>query len=149
MNSATIWCDAQVASIRDLSGDVRLFELATSEAFAPAPPGSHVDVAVEINGRPATRSYSLLGPGHAGKIEIAVKLSPDSRGGSAYMWALRPGAKLRITAPINHFVLNRDCSAFVLNRRHAHLLNGEGTCCGRRELSPALWREEQGGFRSR
>jgi vanillate O-demethylase ferredoxin subunit len=114
MNSATIWCDAQVASIRDLNNDVRLFELVTSTAFAPAPPGSHVDVAVEINGRPATRSYSLLGPGNAGTIEIAVKLSPDSRGGSAYMWALRPGAKLRITAPINHFVLNRDCSEFVL-----------------------------------
>ena len=114
MNVANEWRSARVKSIRDLSADIRLIEIEMSGPFAPAAPGSHIDIAVEIAGRPSTRSYSLLGPGRDGVHEVAVKLASDSRGGSAYMWTLKPGAVLKTTAPANHFDLNLDCNEYIL-----------------------------------
>ena len=63
------------------------------------------------------RSYSVVGPCQDGVYRIVVKLLPDSRGGSKYMWSLAPGARLKISTPGNHFELGR-------NRPHYLLLAG-------------------------
>ena len=44
--------------------------------------GSHVNVGVLIEGRPETRSYSLVGGFNPDGYRIAVRRAPDSRGGS-------------------------------------------------------------------
>lgn len=114
MNLKTDLRQARVRSCSDVTSDVRVFEIEPEGAFVPASPGSHIDVSIEIDGRPATRSYSTIGPGADGAYRIAVKLSPDNRGGSAYMWTLKPGARLTISTPANHFELNRDCGEYLL-----------------------------------
>ena len=114
MNIAAEWIRAHVRAVRDVAPDVREIEIDAGKAGASASPGSHIDVSVNIAGRPATRSYSTLGPGENGVYTIAVKRMQDGRGGSAFMWALGPGAPLSITRPLNHFELNRDCTEYLL-----------------------------------
>jgi len=43
-----------------------------------------------------------------------VKLLGDTRGGSAYMWSLAPGAQLTISTPGNHFELSRGRPEYLL-----------------------------------
>jgi ferredoxin-NADP reductase len=90
---------AQLRATRDLSPDSRLFEIEPVGEFIAPTPGSHFNIAVQINGRPDVRNYSAVGPGTDGLYRIAVKSLPDSRGGSAYMWSLAPGAQLMISTP--------------------------------------------------
>jgi vanillate O-demethylase ferredoxin subunit len=94
------WTPATVTAIRDLAPSIREFTL-RPENFARAayPVGSHIDVAVSIDGRPETRSYSLVGECSADGYRIAVRHAEESRGGSRYMWSLAPGARLDITLP--------------------------------------------------
>jgi vanillate O-demethylase ferredoxin subunit len=77
-------------------------------------PGSNINLMVQIDGRPDVRSYSVVGPCSDGIYRIAVKRLPDSRGGSAYMHGLRPGARLTISEPGNHFELARDRPEYLL-----------------------------------
>ncbi|MET0743066.1 MAG: PDR/VanB family oxidoreductase [Microvirga sp.] len=99
------WRGGRLRSLRDLTADIRLFEIEPSGRFVAPSPGSHVNVTVQIRGRPDTRSYSVVGPCTDGIYRIAVKRLPDSRGGSAYMWSLLPGAQLTVSTPGNHFDL--------------------------------------------
>ena len=94
------WRQASVVATRDLTPSIREFTL-RPDHFVPAsyPVGSHIDVAVSIDGRPETRSYSLVGECGADGYRIAVRRAEDSRGGSRYMWSLKPGARLGITLP--------------------------------------------------
>lgn len=94
------WTQATVVATRDLTSSIREF-LIRPDDFVPAayPVGSHIDVAVSIDGRPETRSYSLVGECGDDGYRIAVRRAEDSRGGSRYMWSLRPGARLGITLP--------------------------------------------------
>ena len=94
------WTPATVTAMRDLAPSIREFTL-RPENFARAayPVGSHIDVAVSIDGRPETRSYSLVGECSADGYRIAVRHAEESRGGSRYMWSLAPGARLDITLP--------------------------------------------------
>ncbi|MET0427150.1 MAG: PDR/VanB family oxidoreductase [Microvirga sp.] len=101
------WRGGRLRSLRDLTADIRLFEIEPSGRFVAPSPGSHVNVTVQIRGRPDTRSYSVVGPCTDGIYRIAVKRLPDSRGGSAYMWSLLPGAQLTVSTPGNHFDLSR------------------------------------------
>jgi vanillate O-demethylase ferredoxin subunit len=60
------------------------------------------------------RQYSLCGdPEGSGPYEIAVLREPASRGGSAAMHALEPGARLRLGPPRNLFPLD-ETAAFTL-----------------------------------
>ncbi len=43
-----------------------------------------------------------------------MKLLPDSRGGSSYMWSLAPGARLTVSTPGNHFELGRGRPQYLL-----------------------------------
>jgi len=99
------WHEGRLLSTRDLAADIRLFEIDPLGRFVAPAPGSHVTLAVLIGERPDRRCYSLLGPCADGLYRIAVKLHPESRGGSAYLWSLVPGARLTLSAPANHFVL--------------------------------------------
>ncbi len=108
------WQSARLRSVRDLTADIRLFEIEPSGDFVPPTPGSHIDVAVQIGERPDVRSYSIVGPCSDGVYRIAVKLLGNSRGGGAYLWSLAPGARLTITAPRNNFELSRGRAEYLL-----------------------------------
>ncbi len=105
---------AIVESIRDLSPTIREFTLALPEAPLPYRPGSHLSVIVQINGRPEPRFYSLVGSPMGDTYRIAVKLAPDSRGGSRYMWSLQVGGRLDISEPNNHFELDFNAPEYLL-----------------------------------
>jgi ferredoxin-NADP reductase len=99
------WRDGMVRATRDLTPAIRLVEIEPSGGFVAASPGSHINVSVMIRGRPDVRSYSIVGPCADGVYRIAVKLLETTKGGSAYMWSLRPGARITLSAPANHFNL--------------------------------------------
>ncbi len=107
MRFVETWIPATVAATRDLTSDVREFVLRPEgpsvSAFAA---GSHVNVGVTVDGRPETRSYSLVGEPDALGYRIAVRRAPDSRGGSRYMWSLKPGARLNITQPASQLQID-------------------------------------------
>jgi ferredoxin-NADP reductase len=98
------WRPARVLAVRDLTPDIREIEIAPEDGLAPAAAGAHLKVAVSIGGRPDQRSYSIVETTERG-YAVAVKLLRESRGGSAYMHALAPGARLSIAGPNNHFAL--------------------------------------------
>ncbi|MGY3608827.1 MULTISPECIES: PDR/VanB family oxidoreductase [unclassified Bradyrhizobium] len=94
------WTQATVVATRDLTPSIREFLLRPDGiAIASYPFGSHVEVGVSIDGRPQTRSYSLVGEADRLGYRIAVRRAADSRGGSRYMWSLAPGARISITLP--------------------------------------------------
>jgi ferredoxin-NADP reductase len=101
------WHAGRLRSVRDVTPDIRLFEIEPAAGrFVTPTPGSHINVMVHAGERPDVRSYSTVGPCTDGVYRIAVKRTPDSRGGSAYLWNLTPGAQLTISAPGNHFELS-------------------------------------------
>lgn len=108
------WRSARLRATRDLTGDIRLFEIEPAGGFVPPAPGSHLNLTVQIDGRPATRSYTIVGPCLDGVYRIAVKRLPESRGGSRYLWGLAPGARLAISTPGNHFPLARGRPHYLL-----------------------------------
>lgn len=113
MRSRIEWRDASVAEIRQLAEDVRYIAF---EVDGPVPrfdPGSHSNFRVEINGAAANRTYTVI-PAPAGQIAVAVKLHPQSRGGSRHMWSLVPGQKVRLTLPENRFELSWRAPHYLL-----------------------------------
>jgi vanillate O-demethylase ferredoxin subunit len=99
MRFAEHWMGCQIDAIRDAAPGIREITLRPDAPLASYPPGSHINVSLLIDGQPQTRSYSLVGERNAQTLRIAVRLAPDSRGGSRAMWALQPGAKLQISSP--------------------------------------------------
>ena len=114
MRGEVEWRAARLRETRDLTADIRLFALEAAGHFVPPTPGSHIQVAVTIGERADVRSYSIVGPCSDGLYRIAVKLLPDSRGGSAYMWGLKPGSNLSVSTPRNHFELTRGRPHYLL-----------------------------------
>lgn len=105
---------ARVQQVRQEALDIKSFELVPVEGPLPTfPPGSHIDVHVAPG---IVRQYSLLnGPGDTSAYRIAVKLEPQSRGGSKGMHDdLREGQTLTISAPRNNFRLVDDARHTVL-----------------------------------
>ena len=92
------WCT--VESFSDVTPTIREFRLRPENGrLPPYPAGSHIGVTVLIDGQPARRSYSLVENGDANTYRIAVRLAPDSRGGSRGMWNLQAGARIEISNP--------------------------------------------------
>lgn len=108
------WRPARLLATHDLTADIRLFEIAVEGDVVRPSPGSHIQVGVLVDGRPDTRSYSLIDAGRDGLARIAVKLLPHSRGGSRYMWSLSPGARLTVSTPGNHFELRHGRPQYLL-----------------------------------
>ncbi len=103
MRFVETWTPATLVATRDLTSDIREFLVRPEAPVASFPPGSHINVGVTIEGRPDTRSYSLVGEADPRALRIAVRRAADSRGGSRYMWQLAPGARLSITLPTTQF----------------------------------------------
>lgn len=100
MRFAEQWMWCTVDGVRDVAPAIRELVLKPDGGVVPSYPlGSHVNVNLLIDGRPQTRSYSLVGEPRPDGYRIAVRLAPDSRGGSQSMWALQPGARLEISSP--------------------------------------------------
>lgn len=107
------WDTVVVTAVRDLTPSVRELTLETPWTAGHSP-GAHIDVEVLIDGRPDTRSYSLVGESAGPVRRIAVKDEARSRGGSRYMWSLAPGARLKVTPPSNSFELSLEPTAYLL-----------------------------------
>ncbi|WP_262054426.1 cytochrome P450/oxidoreductase, partial [Burkholderia thailandensis] len=76
--------------------------------------GAHIDI--ECGDTGLSRQYSLCGdPAERAAYEIAVLREPASRGGSAWMHErLRPGMRVTIRGPRNHFRLDAHASRAIL-----------------------------------
>lgn len=118
MATTPLWHDAIVASFRDVTPTVREFSFRPDgDAQGVAQryePGSHLQLQVLVNGKPHTRSYSLIGQPDATCYRIAVKRLDDGKGGSLAMWRLAVGDRLRITTPQNHFPLDLSAPGYLL-----------------------------------
>lgn len=114
MHDRDDWMDAELVATRDYGRDIRLFEIAPAEGVTAYEPGSHINIAVDIDGRQDVRSYSLVGLARRGIYRIAVKHVQPSRGGSAWLHTLLPGARLRITSPRNHFPLQHGAPGYLM-----------------------------------
>lgn len=114
MRDPSAWQGARLRAVRDLTADIRLFEIEPSQEFALPAPGSHIDVSVWIGDRADVRSYTVVGPCADGIYRIAVKRLGDGRGGSASLWRLQPGARMSISQPRNHFELARGRPEYLL-----------------------------------
>lgn len=99
-----MWCT--VDGTRDVAPDIREITLRPDAPVKPYPVGSHINVSLLIDGQPQTRSYSLVGDHRSDSLRIAVRLAPDSRGGSKAMWSLQPGARLEISSPSSLFEID-------------------------------------------
>lgn len=113
MRNRVEWRDATVAEIREIAEDVRYIAFAVTGAVPRFDPGAHSNFRVEINGQPANRTYTTI-PAPPGQIAVAVKLHPQSRGGSRFMWALQPGQPVRLTLPENRFELSWRAPHYLL-----------------------------------
>lgn len=108
------WTGAIVRGTRDLTQSIREILLEPDCGALPYPPGSHLRVRVLIDGKQDLRHYSLVGAPDPRVWRIAVKREEQGRGGSRYMWALRPGARLEVSQPNCHFELSRDAADHLL-----------------------------------
>ena len=98
--------EVQVHAVSIAAADALAFELRDPHGgLLPAvEAGAHIEVTLPGN---LTRHYSLMNaPGERHRYLIAVRLRPDSRGGSRYMHErLRVGDRLAVSAPRNNFRL--------------------------------------------
>lgn len=114
MATPLFWLDALVVSHRDVTPTVREFTIQPVDGVQPYEPGAHLQLQVLVNGKPHTRSYSLVGLPDPSCYRIAVKRLDAGRGGSLAMWQLQAGARLRITEPQNHFPLDLSAPGYLL-----------------------------------
>jgi len=105
---------ARIVAVRDLTEDIRLLEILREGGFGSSSPGAHLEVGVVVDGRADTRAYSILEATPEGAVRIAVKRLKTSRGGSAYMGSLKPGDRLRVDGPRNHFPLTPGLPEYLL-----------------------------------
>jgi vanillate monooxygenase ferredoxin subunit len=95
------------------AADIRSIELvgADGKPLQPFEAGAHID----IHAGELVRQYSLINTTATdGSYRIAVKLEPNSRGGSQFMHALAEGAPLKVGLPRNNFALHPDAAHSVL-----------------------------------
>ena len=112
--SAKRWRRARVIDVREVAQHVRRIVLEPERLEAPAPPGSHIDIGVYVNGRADVRSYSVVGmSGYGTELVLGVQLARQSRGGSAYMHNLRRGQEGSITQPLQNSPLNYGRPGYV------------------------------------
>src|SRR3954465_13078182 len=109
------WRTARVLDVCEVAEHVRQVVLEPEHLEHPAPPGRPIDIRVYVNGRADVRSYSVMGMGAYGnEIILGVQLARQSRGGSAFMHALRRGQDVSIPQPLQNFPLNYGKPSYVL-----------------------------------
>jgi ferredoxin-NADP reductase len=106
---------ACVRTVRAVADEVCQVELVPDDGARAYPPGSHLDLAFEVDGLPVVRSYSVVGAApEDGAYRIAVKLLPDSRGGSRHVHGLAAGDRLEVRHPTSHFELDPRRPGYLL-----------------------------------
>ena len=113
MRIRTEWRRARVATASIAAEGVRLLTFAVPGPLPAFQPGSHMNFAVAIDGRRVIRTYSCI-PTSEGHLAVAVKLHPHSRGGSRFMWELKPGDGIELTLPENRFELSWRAQHYLL-----------------------------------
>ncbi|MCX4187072.1 PDR/VanB family oxidoreductase [Methylophaga sp. OBS4] len=116
--------NVKVTDVEQVTEFVKHFTL-VQENGEPLPRfsgGSHVVVAMNINGRIHRNPYSLMGsPANTDSYHISVRRQDQSRGGSVFMHdKVKPGSRLQITYPVNLFAISK------LGRRHILVAGGIG-----------------------
>jgi len=115
MRFAQTWTTCTVHSTRDVTPAIREIVLRPERAgIENYPIGSHINVGVLIDGRPETRCYSLVGDFSPDGYRIAVRRAPDSRGGSRYMWTLKPGARVEVSSPASLLEIDWSRTSYCL-----------------------------------
>jgi ferredoxin-NADP reductase len=115
MQATGHFSEARVRAVRDVADDVRMIEIEPEVGAHPYASGSHLDIAVSIDGLPDVRSYSLVGERPVdGAYRIAVKELPDSRGGSMFVRALEPDGLVEVSEPQSHFELQYGRPEYLL-----------------------------------
>jgi dimethylamine monooxygenase subunit B len=107
-----------VANILQITPFIKQFSFVREDGanFPTFSGGSHVIVAMSIDGRIHRNPYSLMGsPEETDAYYIAVRLQERSRGGSVYMHnEVKVGDKLEITYPTNLFALEKKARKHLL-----------------------------------
>lgn len=115
---------AVVARIDQITPLVKHFTLVREDGseFPAFSGGSHIVVAMNINGRVHRNPYSLMGsPEATDAYHISVRRQEKSRGGSIFMHEqIKVGSKLQITYPVNLFALEKKA------RKHLLIAGGIG-----------------------
>lgn len=116
--------NVRVAAIEQVTPLVKHFTLVREDgqSFPTFSGGSHVVVAMDINGRTHRNAYSLMGsPEDTGAYHISVRRQEHSRGGSVFMHDnVVEGSQLQITMPVNLFGLSKQ------GRKHILIAGGIG-----------------------
>jgi ferredoxin-NADP reductase len=108
------WSTGRVVATTPITRDVRRITIARP-ARGRAAPGSHVDVRVPVGETTDVRSYSVVESDEdGGLLTISVLRVPQSRGGSAFMHGLEPGAQLAVTQPLQNFPLRVGAPRYLL-----------------------------------
>jgi ferredoxin-NADP reductase len=113
-NQSSARLEVLIEDVRFLSHDVKVLTLASAgHGDLPAhAAGSHLDLFLRED---LVRSYSLLPMENPRRYEVAVKLSPGSRGGSQYIHEkLVQGQILEVGRPRNNFPLADDAGHAIL-----------------------------------
>jgi cytochrome P450/ferredoxin-NADP reductase len=109
------WTEVIIESRTQVALSVVALELASTSQMPLLEPdaGAHIDVEIRAG---LVRQYSLCNkPDVRGRYRIAVHLEESSRGGSAAVHKdLMPGHRVRISAPRNHFRLDRTARDHLL-----------------------------------
>ena len=114
MTMITEWAPAVITSVADLTTEIREIRLKPFGGVVLYPHGSHVEVEILVGSRTETRCYSLVGLPHEGAYRIAVKYTPEGRGGSRAMWQLASGDQISISRPKCDFMLSLDRPDYLL-----------------------------------
>jgi ferredoxin-NADP reductase len=146
LTSAELDLDCVLDGGEAVADDVILLTIrsAGGEAFPSWEPGAHVDLLLRSD---LVRQYSLCGdPADRSVLKIAVLKEPGGRGGSRHVHdELRPGGRVRIRGPRNHFPL-------VASPGYLFIAGGIGITpilpmLAAAERSGAAWRLVYGGRR--
>ncbi|BCT77954.1 flavodoxin [Sinomonas cyclohexanicum] len=112
--SSAVWQRGRVVEARDVARDIRRIVIAP-ERPVKAAAGTHVDVAVVIDGQQDVRSYSIVEADDGGaRLALSVFRTPASRGGSVFMHTLEPGAEVELTQPMQNFPLRVGARRYVV-----------------------------------
>lgn len=113
-----------VAGVEQVTPMVKHFTLVREDGsrFPAFSGGSHIVVAMNIDGRIHRNPYSLMGsPEDTGAYHISVRRQEKSRGGSVFMHdQIKAGSRLQITYPVNLFALEKKA------RKHLLIAGGIG-----------------------
>ena len=112
--SQPAWATGRVVSSVPVAHDVRRITIERPPSRRAAP-GSHLDLRMPLGGSSDIRSYSIVeSSDDGGRLTISVLRVPRSRGGSAYLHELAPGAELPVTQPLQNFPLRVGAPRYVL-----------------------------------